>query len=206
MTRQQIIEVIKNGGYIRQTEGYLPKVYDHNGAQVASCPVATMERIADENGMTQWLNEWNDAFICKENGEKHNDHENTAHCKYIADNIADYVNGNVHKCPECGEVHTIPDEAEKYLCSCGFLGDIDDYEQLSIYDFFEDCYDIEYRIGSDKELRSVQIMVACGGPNIYIDTASKKVELYWWTEKADYPLSYESVEAIDEWAEELYFI
>ena len=130
--------------------------------------------------------------------------ENRLHCKSIADDIDDYCGGRVFKCPECGEIITIPDDREKHLCKCGYIDDIDEYEQQSIYDYLEDVFDIEYRIGSDRQLRSVQIMVACGGPNIYIDTASKKVELYWWTESADYPLSSDAVASIDEWAEELY--
>ena len=130
--------------------------------------------------------------------------ENREHCKRIADELDDYIEGRVFKCPECGEIITVDDDREKHLCSCGYVDDIDEFEQLGIYDFLEDVYDIEYRIGSDKELRSVQIMVACGGPNIYLDTASKRVELYWWCDSAYYPLSYNAVAALDEWAEEYY--
>lgn len=130
--------------------------------------------------------------------------ENWEWCKSIANTIDDYCDGRVFKCPECGEIITIDDDREKHLCGCGYLDDIDEYEMLSIYDYFEDVYDIEYRIGSDKELRSVCLMIACGGPNIYVDTGSKKVELYWWTERASYPLSSNAVASIDEFAEELY--
>ena len=130
--------------------------------------------------------------------------ENREHCKHIADTLDDYIEGRAFRCPKCGEIIAIPDDREKYLCSCGYVDDIDEFEQLDIYDFFEDVYDIEYRVGSDKALRSVQIMVAFGGPNIYIDTASKKVELHWWCDYAYYPLSSNAVAAIDEWAEELY--
>lgn len=132
--------------------------------------------------------------------------ENRDHCKRIADDIDDYCDGRVFKCPECGEIFTVSDDREKHLCSCGYVDDIDEFYPQSIYDYLEDVYDIEYRIGSDKELRSVQIMVACGGPNIYLDTASKQVELYWWTERASYPLSSNAVANIDEWAEEYYHI
>lgn len=132
--------------------------------------------------------------------------ENWEHCKHIADEIDDYCGGRVFKCPECGETFKVSDDREKHRCSCGYVDDIDEFYPQSIYDYLEDVYDIEYRIGSDKELRSVQIMVACGGPNIYLDTASKQVELYWWTERASYPLSSNAVANIDEWAEEYYSI
>lgn len=206
MTRQQILETVQHGGYICRTEDTRPTVYDHHGEAVATCPIATMERIANEKGMTEWLEEWGGVYVASENRGRHTDHENREHCKRIADDIDDYVEGRVFKCPECGEIINVPDDREKHLCSCGYVDDIDEFEQLGIYDYLEDVLDIEYRIGIDKQLRSVQIMVACGGPNIYIDTASQRVELYWWGDSADYPLSSNAVASIDEWAEELYNI
>lgn len=134
--------------------------------------------------------------------------ENRNHCKHIAREIEAYTDGNVYHCPECGEEIRIPDDVgDKYRCPhCHTVADIDDYEQCSIWDYMSDILDIEYRCGSDKEYRSCKIMVACGGPNIYIDTASAMVKLYWWTEYAEYPLSYSARDAIDEWAEEYWNI
>lgn len=143
-------------------------------------------------------------FIPETRQERFDREEGREHCKSIALDIDDYCEGRVFKCPECGELFTVSDDREKHLCSCGYIDDIDEFYPQSIYDYLEDVYDIEYRIGSDKELRSVQIMVACGGPNIYLDTASKNVELYWWNDRADFPLSSNAVANIDEWAEELY--
>jgi hypothetical protein len=45
-------------------------------------------------------------------------------------------------------------------------------------------------------------MIACGGPNIYIDTAEKAVLLYWWTDRARYYLSSDVVDQVDDWARE----
>lgn len=75
----------------------------------------------------------------------------------------------------------------------------DDWEQISVLDFFADCFDIEYRVSNphDTEPRSVCIMVACGGPNIYVDTASQAVELYWWGDRASYPLTHDTAAEID---------
>lgn len=141
------------------------------------------------------------------------DRENREHCKRIADELEAYAAGSAYKCPYCGNVHTWDeyeasehenaDEETAYTCpSCEWEINECDLEALSLYDFFADCLDIEYRCGSDREYRSVSIMVACGGPNIYIDTAEKAVLLYWWTDRARYYLSSEAVEAVDEWAEE----
>lgn len=133
--------------------------------------------------------------------------ENRAHCKHIAEELDAYVRGDLRRCPDCGEeIRRDWDEVgDAFKCPhCGEISDPDDWEQLSVWDFLGDCYDVEYRCSSSRELRSVAVMVACGGPNIYLDTASKDVELYWWSERARYPLSYEAVEAIDEWAEEVW--
>lgn len=135
--------------------------------------------------------------------ERDAEKENHEHCRWIAENVAEYAAGQVYRCPDCGRKFTAPEDCEKYRCpDCGNIADLDEYEQLSLYDYLSDCYDIEYRCDGNREYRSVQIMVACGGPNIYLDTDSKQVELYWWSERATWPLSYDSVEALDEWAEE----
>lgn len=130
--------------------------------------------------------------------------ENWNHCRRIAEEADAYAAGEVYRCPECGEILHLPDDVgDKYRCPhCGEVSDLDDLEQLSMWDYLADCLDVEYRCGSDREYRSVQIMVAWGGPNIYLDTASKAVELYWWNESARYCLSDEAVDMIDEWAEE----
>jgi predicted RNA-binding Zn-ribbon protein involved in translation (DUF1610 family) len=133
--------------------------------------------------------------------------DNREYCKSIANDLEAYANGKVYRCPECNEIIEVPNNwsGEKYKCQdCGTVSTEYDLEPLSLWDYFDDVYDIEYRIGSDKQLRSVQVMVACGGPNIYIDTASKAVELYWWGEHASYPISPDVCEEIDNYFEEIY--
>ena len=142
--------------------------------------------------------------------------ENWEHCKRIAENLELYTEGNGYKCPHCGEVHNMseyePTEHENedgeifYTCpNCSEEIEESELEAVSIYDYFDsDLYDIEYRIGSDHQYRSVRIMVACGGPNIYIDTAQKAVSLRWWSDSAEYPLLSSTCEAIDNYFEELF--
>lgn len=136
--------------------------------------------------------------------------ENFEHCKHIAKELEAYADGTVYRCPECGEVirwnnSQYNDDDATYTCQhCGETFDESDLEALSVYDFIADAYDIEYRIGSDKEYRSAKIMVACGGPNIYIDTASRSVKLYWWTDYAEYPISSDACDELDNIMEELW--
>lgn len=132
--------------------------------------------------------------------------ENWEHCKQIAEDLEQYANGEIFKCPECGEECEMEERENEngdtvYIMACGCTTD-EEPEQMSLYDYFSNCLDIEYRCSSSKEYRSACIMVTCGGPNIYIDTASRAVELYWWTDRASYPLLSDTVNAVDEWAEE----
>lgn len=136
--------------------------------------------------------------------------ENVNHCKRIAKTIDKIAEGNVYLCPECGEMieldqNTYNEEEGTYICPC-CKEEIDenDLETCGFYDYLNDVYDIEYRIGADREYRSARIMVACGGPNIFIDTQNAMVELHWWSEYAEYPFSYEARDQINEVMEEIY--
>lgn len=141
-----------------------------------------------------------------ENHRERNDAaENRARCKHIADSLDEYVNDCVKRCPHCGEIHVRDwsDVGDKYRCPhCGAVHAVEDLDHLSIWDYLTDAYDVEFCVGSDKEVRSVRVMVACGGPNIYINTASGDVELHWWTDAARYGLSRDVIDAVNEWAAE----
>ena len=138
------------------------------------------------------------------------DRENRDHCKRIADELEAVAEGRVYKCPECGELVGIEnlvydEDTQTYTCTqCGKTFDECDLESVGMFDYFDDVLDIEYRIGSDREFRSVRLLVAYGGPNIYIDTCSRQVELYWWTDRASFPLSDEVCDQINADFEELF--
>lgn len=124
--------------------------------------------------------------------------ENFEHCKSIAKELERVCAGGLFRCPECGEL------VEKGICKCGAEVNEETAEPVSLYEFFEDALDIEYICGSKKEYRSVRIMVACGGPNIYIDTAERAVKLYWWSERAEYMIDSEVCDEIDSIFEEYF--
>lgn len=175
-------------------------------AEVIGCKVATGE---DQRPGKPVLTVPEDFRI--ETAAEKTKRENTEHCKSIADNLEKYADGNAYKCPRCGEIiewdndQYNADEGRYTCLECGEEFDESDLEAVSIYDYFtDDIYDIEYRIGSDRQYRSVSLMVACGGPNIYIDTKRKAVLLYWWTDYAEYPLTSSTCEAIDQYFEELF--
>lgn len=205
MTFANVKKTIHHGGYICWTEDSRPTLYDDQHKMICYVPLATAERIARESDYVKWSENWGGHYVARRLGKKYTQYENNRHCERIAENLSDYVSGRVYRCPECGHEFTAPEDCEVYRCpNCENIADLAGYEQLSIYDYLEDCLDIEYRCSSRREYRSVQIMVACGGPNIYLDTATGKVEMYWYSDRADAPLSRECINALDEWAEEYF--
>lgn len=138
--------------------------------------------------------------------KKRND-ENEKHVRRIRKELEEYVDGLVYRCPECGEILIMPEDwsGEKYKCTdCGEVLEERDMDPQTLWDYFDDCLDIEYVIGSDKRYRAVVVMIAWGGPNIYINTKTGYVELYWWGESAKCPLGNDLIEEIDNYFEELY--
>lgn len=142
--------------------------------------------------------------------------EARALCKAYADELEAIASGNAYICPICGEVITADemDESEQededgntlYSCPhCGANFEEDEAEQASICDYFKnnDIYNIEYRIDAQNDLRSVEIMIACGGPNIYIDTGKNAICLYWWGTSGEYPIDSDTAAAVEEYAREM---
>ena len=48
------------------------------------------------------------------------------------------------------------------------------------FEYLQDVLDIEWVLNSDKTYKGARVLVAFGGPNIWIDTIKKEVQGYWW--------------------------
>jgi hypothetical protein len=77
-----------------------------------------------------------------------------------------------------------------------------DGEPLSAFDYLQDALDIEYIVNSKKEYLGARVLVAFGGPNIWVNTRTKTIEGYWWADKAT--ASFEDGIGLDDALEELY--
>jgi hypothetical protein len=69
--------------------------------------------------------------------------------------------------------------------ACNITNGVDsDGEEMSAYDYLEDSLDIEYICNSQRECIGARILVAFGGPNIWVDTRNNIVKGAWWDEHA----------------------
>ena len=127
--------------------------------------------------------------------QEQTDTRNRAQCKSIADELDKIADGLIYR-DDDGEEHDADD-----------LDEIpDDWEQVTIYDYLEDVLDINFLIDYQHRYKSCRLLVTFGGPNVYVDTETGQVELYWWGDTAKYPLSRSSRWAIDDAVKEIYEI
>jgi|TARA_R100001440_G_scaffold32689_1_gene51387 hypothetical protein len=59
----------------------------------------------------------------------------------------------------------------------------------SASEFMEDVYDIRYYVNGEKRYLGAELLVAGGGPTIWVNTYTKQVEGYWWGDKVLEPFS-----------------
>tara|TARA_R100000808_G_scaffold20911_1_gene45230 strand:- start:248 stop:565 length:318 start_codon:yes stop_codon:yes gene_type:complete len=68
--------------------------------------------------------------------------------------------------------------------------------------FMEGTYDIRYYVDREKRYLGAEIMVAGGGPNIWVNTYTKQVEGYWGGDKVLEPFIDNL--GLDDYCEEMY--
>lgn len=73
------------------------------------------------------------------------------------------------------------------------------YDNGELWEYLNDnMYDVELRIGLNKDLRSVQLMLAGGGPTIYLDTQRRGIIGYHGREEAYYGISMDICDEVEE--------
>jgi hypothetical protein len=76
-------------------------------------------------------------------------------------------------------------------------------EELTAYDYLQDALDIRYTVNAQREYLGARVLVAYGGPNVWIDTNTNALEVYWGNTATRY-LRSEFINALDEALEELW--
>ena len=84
-----------------------------------------------------------------------------------------------------------------------FIGPEDEEpRQETAGDWMEGTYDIRYYINRDKSYLGAEIMVAGGGPTVWVNTYTRQVEGYWGGDKVFEPFADEL--GLDDYCEEMY--
>ena len=78
----------------------------------------------------------------------------------------------------------------------------DDGEELSAFDYLQSALDIEYIVNSKREYLGARVLVAFGGPNIWINTRTGTVDGHWWGDSAT--ASFTDAIGLDDALSELY--
>jgi len=79
----------------------------------------------------------------------------------------------------------------------------DNEDGPSGYDYLTDALDIQFIISSDKKYLGARVLVAFGGPNIWINTQKQMIEGYWWAD-TEYAYYQEDNLELDAALEEIY--
>lgn len=62
--------------------------------------------------------------------------------------------------------------------------DIENEGEFLAFDYLQDALDIEYIVNSKGEFLGARVLVAFGGPNIWVNTRTGTVEGHWWGDSA----------------------
>jgi hypothetical protein len=62
--------------------------------------------------------------------------------------------------------------------------DIDNEGEFSAFDYLQNALDIEYIVNGKGEYLGARVLVAFGGPNIWVNTRTQTIEGAWWSDKA----------------------
>ena len=70
------------------------------------------------------------------------------------------------------------------------------------HDWMEGTYDIRYLVDREKRYMAAEILVAGGGPTIWVDTWDNEVKGYWGSDRVTCPFS-DNI-GLDDYCEEMY--
>ena len=84
-----------------------------------------------------------------------------------------------------------------------FIGPEDEEpRQETAHDWMEGVYDIEWITYQDKTYKSARLMVAGGGPSIWVNLQRNVVQGYWWGDYCEHRFSDQI--GLDQYCEEIF--
>lgn len=123
------------------------------------------------------------------------------------DNATDYADSLAASIIRDG-LGVVDTETEQWYCNSedAEAQGVEDYTEASGFDYLSDVLDIEYIVSADKTYKAARILVAFGGPNAWVNTQTRQLEVAWWSEPVYRGLPQEFCEALDDSLEELYIV
>lgn len=113
----------------------------------------------------------------------------------IAEDLDAYAEGRAYSDETYGEEHIVTDLDEDVP---------EDWEPRGMWDYFDETYNTRYVVDDDLDYVGVRVMVACGGPNVWVDTYNQTVDLYWGGDHVSCDLWSSTTDEIDEIFREQY--
>lgn len=204
--------------FIREKNGYVCAIYnDGTTLEIHAQEFADFVSKNELNAETQKTAQNILDDVTDEEKKAKEEAENFDTCKEIGKELEAICAGDVYRCPHCGELftrdeiedseHEDDDGGTVYTCPhCeNIIDECDMRDNYTIYDYFsENLLDIEFLCNREKEYTAAKICIAWGGPSIYIDTEAGAVCLYWWGKSAKYFLNTETLDAVNDYAEEFF--
>ena len=80
--------------------------------------------------------------------------------------------------------------------------DIGDNDGTTAHEWMEGVYDIEWITHQDKSYKAARILVAGGGPNIWVNLQTNTVQGYWWGDYCEH--SFQDNIGLDQYLEEIF--
>ena len=78
----------------------------------------------------------------------------------------------------------------------------EDREEVTASKWMEDVYDIRYVVDRDKRYLGAQLMVAGGGPTVWVNTWTNEVEGYWGGDRVTW--AFQDNIGLDDYCQEMY--
>ena len=75
-------------------------------------------------------------------------------------------------------------------------------KEITASEWMEHVYDIRYIVDREKRYMGAELMVAGGGPTIWVNLYTKEVEGYWGTDRVQW--AFQDNLGLDDYMEDLY--
>lgn len=126
-------------------------------------------------------------------------------CEEIAKTLKSIAEDYLCSCPECDEYYYVGDSMviDSIFCpNCG--EELEEQHFVMVQDYLSDWIDIEYTVDAERKYKGVKVMIAWGGPDIYINTNTCAIEMCWWDKKDYYPITGLVTDMVDEMFQDIY--